>query len=290
MPKKPIARPDSFSDYDAEEDSSAPSARPYMPMDEANGVYDKGVTGLPTERYVNPKVLLEQERERNQQLEQMVSQLRQQGASGLTAQPDGSLVVQGFRLTTTGLISPEEVSAEAWMDLGRLLAKLEGSLQWLIGDWIVYGESIQWGDIPALAKDLGFADQTLHDYAYVARKVQFSIRIENLSFAHHRLVTTLSPEFQSYALTYAAHHQYSVADFRKWIKLGMPETGLAELAVTPLLNTKSVSSLRMLYTELEKLDQLDPGKAKPQHHQRARQIALEARRALEDFERKWGLE
>jgi hypothetical protein len=231
MPKKVIDRADMFEadDDELEGTEMSLSPRPYMPMDEADRVRNNQ---FPTAPHISPKVLLEQEKARRAAVEEELAHVR---AAGQALAADGTIVVQGFQLTPTGLMAPETISPDAWVDVGRLLAKLEGSLQWLVGDWIVYGEAIQWGDIPSLAQELGFATQTLYDYASVSRKVQFSIRIENLSFAHHRLVMSMTPDYQTYALQFAAHHKYSVADFRKWIKLGMPEEGLLNDALTPTL-------------------------------------------------------
>jgi hypothetical protein len=247
MPKKVIDRADMFGSDDDEMEGTemVPSSRPYMPMDEADAVRNNQ---FPTTRHVSPKVLLEQEKARREELETELAQAR---AAGQALASDGTIVVQGFQLTPTGLMAPQTVSPDAWVDVGRLLAKLEGSLQWLVGDWLVYGEAIQWGDIPALAQELGFAVQTLYDYASVSRKVQFSIRIENLSFAHHRLVMSMTPDYQSYALQFAAHQKYSVAAMRKWIKLGMPEEGLLDeqeqpalLAAAPVVKDREWDNLR----------------------------------------------
>jgi hypothetical protein len=210
--------------------------------------------------------------------EQLDQALTQQGeGSALAVASDGTLSVHDFQLTPKGLIAPAGISPDAWVDMGRLLAKLEGSLQWLIGDWIVYGESIQWGDIPALAKELGFSDQTLHDYAYVARKIDFSIRIEKLSFAHHRLVAALPREQQIEALEWAAaQDKLTVAAFRKLIHPALPD-GKPSEAKTPL-------------AEFEKMLTKNPAKAKPQDRDKARALYIQMQEALTEFGRKWGIE
>lgn len=209
---------------------------PFIPVSVVNQIYEKGAAGiLPTSYQLSSE---------ERQIEDLQEELAQVRAAGQALATDGTLTVQGFQLSPTGLIAPETITSDAWVDVGRLLAKLEGSLQWLIGDWIVFGESIRWGDIPALAQELGFAVQTLYDYASVCRKVQFSTRIENLSFAHHRLVMSMTPDFQTYALKFAAHNKYSVAEFRKWIKADMPEEGLPESTANPPQPTTALPAER----------------------------------------------
>jgi hypothetical protein len=262
VPRKVIDREDHFDDNDELEGTEmAPSPRPAMPMDEADRVRNNQ---FPTAPHISPKVLLEQEKARRAAAEEELKQVK---AAGQALAADGIITVQGFQLTPTGLRSPEMISPNAWVDVGRLLAKLEGSLQWLVGDWIVYGEAIKWGDTEALAGELGCAVQTVYDYASVSRKVQFSIRIENLSFAHHRLVTSMTPDFQSYALKFAAHHKYSVAEMRRWIKLDMPEEGLpkeppalkqADTPALPAGNTLDSDSISTYVSDFNRV-MSDPG-------------------------------
>jgi len=134
---------------------------------------------------------------------------------------DGALVVQGFQFSPIGLIAPEQFSSDAWEQIGHLLLRLEGSIQWLIGDWLVYGEGVKWGDATKFAETFGRDPGTLHNYASVSRAIQFSFRNENLTYTHHVAVSSLTPEQQVYALEYAAHGEekpLSVARFRAWIK------------------------------------------------------------------------
>ena len=79
-----------------------------------------------------------------------------------------------FSITPTGIEFHEDLSFEEWDDLGQKLAPVGKSIGFIIGDWINYGEK-RWGDkyeeaLPAP----GMAYQTLANYAYVARRVQFS--------------------------------------------------------------------------------------------------------------------
>lgn len=155
------------------------------------------------------------------QLEDLKAQL-QSHTSNLLVQ-DGSLMVQGFQFTPTGLITPESFSEESWQQIGLLLFKLEGSLQWLIGDWLVYGVDLHYGDIAQIAAALGRDSATLHNYASVSRNVEFSLRSENLSYNHHVLIAPLPSPRQLEALIYATEHHLSVAAFRQWLKGESPK-------------------------------------------------------------------
>lgn len=140
---------------------------------------------------------------------------------------EGQLTVGAFTLTDRGLQVDGSTSKEDWTKVGQVLFKIEGSIQWLIGDWLAYGEDIKWGDIPQLALDFGRAEQTLHDYASVARRVQFSFRQENLSYTHHVVAANagLTPEQLQYALEHAVEKNLSVSKFRQWINEQKGESG-----------------------------------------------------------------
>lgn len=105
---------------------------------------------------------------------------------------DGSLRVHDYRLTGVGL-DPDIVAEDKgqWQLLGQLLFRLDHSIQWLIGDWLLHGEANSWGRHEDIARELGYEVKTLYDYRYVARNVHFSVRTENLSFGHHKLVAHL---------------------------------------------------------------------------------------------------
>ena len=110
-----------------------------------------------------------------------------------------------YRLTGVGL-DPNTLSdnKDHWEQLGRLLFRLDHSIQWLIGDWLLHGESNQWGKHEEIADKLGYEVKTLYDYRYVARNVHFSVRTEKLSFGHHKLVAHLQTKEQVQWLRTAA--------------------------------------------------------------------------------------
>ena len=126
-----------------------------------------------------------------------------------------------FCITPTGIQFHEELSFDEWDALGQKLAPLGKSIGFIIGDWINYGES-RYGEKyeKALART-GMAYNTLANFAYVARKVQSSLRNENLDWYQHYAVAKLkTDEEKQYWLGMAEKHDLSVRRLRKSINFG----------------------------------------------------------------------
>jgi hypothetical protein len=131
-----------------------------------------------------------------------------------------------FKITPKGLEISEGAQEKDWREAGEFIFQVESGIQWLIGDWLAYGDEVKWGNTDEIAANLGKEPQTLYNYTTVAKAIEFSRRRENVSFSHHGEVMGLTSEEQEYALSYVARNRMSQKDFRKWIKLGMPEEGL----------------------------------------------------------------
>lgn len=123
-----------------------------------------------------------------------------------------------FKITPRGLEIGEGAQKQDWEEAGQFIFQVDKGIQWLIGDWLAYGEDVKWGDIPHIAKLMGKEEKTLYDLAYVARKVQFSVRTEKLTFTHHKLVAALTPSEQEEALAYAIEKNLPVSEFRKILR------------------------------------------------------------------------
>ncbi len=126
-----------------------------------------------------------------------------------------------FSIRPTGIEFHEELSFDEWDALGQKLAPLGKSIGFIIGDWINYGES-RYGEKyeKALART-GMAYNTLANFAYVARKVQSSLRNENLDWYQHYAVAKLkTDEEKQYWLGMAEKHDLSVRRLRKSINFG----------------------------------------------------------------------
>jgi len=134
---------------------------------------------------------------------------------GIIPTEDGAYRFGKVTLQACGLNIPDGFSANDWTALGRVLTGLQQRMQWILGDWLAYGEDHQYGEtFKQLAEETGLDVTTLYDYAYVCRKVQFSVRTEKLTFGHHKLTSAMDTSDQQIWLTRAAENGWSIAQMR----------------------------------------------------------------------------
>lgn len=111
----------------------------------------------------------------------------------LATQPGVSAVGWQFEPTLT---------QEQWIADGRLMARLETSRQWLLGDW--WNAGVQWGEGQAVCEAVGIAYQTAMNCGSIAAHFHFSRRQENLTFSHHTEVCPIDdPAVQDRFLAWA---------------------------------------------------------------------------------------
>lgn len=118
------------------------------------------------------------------------------------------------RLSHTCLDLKEGLTLEQWEEVGWALVDRFGvSVQWWIGDWLNYNEDF--ADAYEKAKEkTGLDVKTLQDNRWVASKVDKSLRRENLSFNHHKVVASLSPEKQREWLDRAEEENWSIRELQ----------------------------------------------------------------------------
>jgi hypothetical protein len=275
MPKPKFQRADAFDQSKPTTPGSGSGAVPYINAKEANSaIYENGASSFPMSGFEDPV------EKQNEALKGQIADLMEQiqsRTSDLVAQ-DGTLIVQGFQFTPTGLIVPQDVELEAWEQVGAMLQRLEGSIQWLIGDWFAYAQNVKWGEATVIAERLGYEASTIHSYASVCRAVDSLIRIKELSFAHHRLVMGLSPDQQVAWLQYAAAKNLSVAAFRREL----------DIESTPALS--SGLDTDKSYKAMKKLIRRNPATAKVEDHEEARRVYAEMQAAIKAFGQQWGIE
>lgn len=193
---------------------------------------------------------------------------------------DGNIKAHGFTLTSTGLQAGDGVTPDNWTEMGYLLFRLEGSIQWLLGDWLAYGMDLQWGDIPKIAKELGRDERLLHRYKQMATAFQYARRRVELTFGHHESVRSMSPEEQDAALAHAVEEELSVAEFRKWIRQSK-EAALPESA-----DAETPPSLPQAWT-IDELEQWDMRRASAQERAAALSYIQQQRQRWEALEKRW---
>jgi len=125
----------------------------------------------------------------------------------------GGLNMPG-KITSTGWVLPKKMTERQWVDAGLCLQRIEGAVQWWLGDWWTYGEHA-YGARKALfeegepLEDMEF--QTVRVYGYVAHNVDLDQRCANLSWTHHRHVADLSPAEQCKWLARAVKGEHGKA-------------------------------------------------------------------------------
>jgi hypothetical protein len=123
----------------------------------------------------------------------------------------------------------QELDADEWAAAGRRIGVVSRSVQWLLGDWISYGNE-RFGERYARASRItGYDPQTLMNMVYVASRFPASRRRENLSWSHHEALAALEPPEQDGWLDQAASHRWSVLDLRGMLRLSR-KRGLSERA------------------------------------------------------------
>ena len=143
-------------------------------------------------------------------------------------------------ISPVGLRINSELSFEEWSELATAIGQAARSIAFIVGDWLVYGQSLFGTDgfpdkrvdgtsyqlaIAATGLDLS----TLQNYAYVARSIPYSLRTERLSWEHHRLVAKLpAPEQQDWIQACVAEEdagrRMSTRRLRKSLNLGRVAT------------------------------------------------------------------
>lgn len=134
--------------------------------------------------------------------------------------------------TTISLVGARfapDITFEEWAEIGKQAFRYREAIQWTIGDWYNFGlgwvenagreAPIMQKRFDVAIKALHFADQTLADFKWVAKHVEFSRRREKLSFSHHKEVAGLEPKEQDKYLRLAEANGLSVADLRELLRL-----------------------------------------------------------------------
>lgn len=126
-----------------------------------------------------------------------------------------------FSISSTGIQFNDELSFEEWDTLGQQLGEIGKSIGFIIGDWINYGEGRYGEKYEESLARTGLAYTTLAHYSYVARKIQFCLRKQNLDYSVHATVAKLKTDEEKQRwLDMAEKHDLSVRRLRKSINFG----------------------------------------------------------------------
>lgn len=109
-----------------------------------------------------------------------------------------AILPRAGQLSKTGWALPATLTEAEWRDAGASLAKVEGAMNWWLGDWWAFGEH-GYGDRKALVESdewEGPAYETCAGAAKVCYSFQNGRRRPDVSFSHHREAAFL-PEAES---------------------------------------------------------------------------------------------
>lgn len=137
---------------------------------------------------------------------------------------NGELVYTKFILRKNGIELEGEPTFEDWLGCGEFINRAKGAVHFWIGDWLNIGEK-KWGEKYLQAiKETGYDYQTLRNDKWIASKVDFSRRRDNLTFSHHAEVAEMEPEEQDRLLTYAEENKLDSKAFRSYVVQGQPKS------------------------------------------------------------------
>jgi hypothetical protein len=131
-------------------------------------------------------------------------------------------LVEGFRVHRVGVEIDAGVDQRTWFEFGKLLRQVDYAREWVIADWLAYGEHAYGDKIYELAaRLLGKSPRTWEDYAYIARNVRISERSELLPTLVHKPVARFRDDasLQRTLVALAEQHSLSKVVFEAVIEL-----------------------------------------------------------------------
>lgn len=112
-------------------------------------------------------------------------------------------------------ILPAALSFERWQEIGSTLQQMHRSINWWIGDWLAYGEDNFGEDAyQAIQAVTGRGDDSINQTVWIAKSFPPHLRIDGVSWSHHRAVADLDPVERTELLTTAAREHWSTRVLR----------------------------------------------------------------------------
>lgn len=148
-------------------------------------------------------------------------------------------------LSPTSWELPENLEPDAWLECGRKLARVEGAIQWWLGDWWNFGIERKYGDGEEIADNIGKEYQLIRNYGWVANTFQLSLR-RDISFTHHQVVAGIeSSEERQGWLTIAINEGLSVNRLRAAIAHAAAKGKTAEIE----LEARKLGQFAVIYAD-----------------------------------------
>lgn len=158
-----------------------------------------------------------------------------------------------YTVTPIGIEFHNQLNRDAWVELGNRLGAAGRSVGFLVGDWLLYGDGkVSEGFYPKSEGGVyhdaivitGLDYNTLARYASVCRSIPRWMRVQQLSFDHHRKVAPLKSD----------------EDKQKWLKIAEREREKNGKTMSARRLAKSILSDRVVGVSEKTTDDNDRGR------------------------------
>lgn len=123
--------------------------------------------------------------------------------------------IDGASISRVGAEFSPTLPLKDWLTIGQQLNAIGSCYQFLLGDWLNFGQRTYGEKYRQACSDTGIDYGTLANYCYVCGKVEFSRRRETLTYSHHYEVSDLPMRDQDKWLEKADENHWSVAEMRR---------------------------------------------------------------------------
>jgi hypothetical protein len=167
---------------------------------------------------------------------------------------ENGLRLGGFLITDTGLDIDNDVTEDEWLDFYKAVDRIQTSLSWVLGDYFVYGQNRFKMSYEVMSELTGLKPETIETYASVSRNIAKLIRVNSLSFKHHRLVAKYDSETQKAWLQAAVKNRWSVAKMKQAMEQAS-QTPAPELP--PVADRKNLRTINRLWKAVQSGKRID---------------------------------
>lgn len=130
------------------------------------------------------------------------------------------ITIERCTLTRVGARFNPQLNIRDWLHIGEQLFAIGSCYQFLLGDWLNYGER-EYGEKYSIACDeMGMDYGTVRNWASTCKRIELSRRRDKLDFSHHAEVAALAVADQDKWLDLAEQNKWAVTDLRQAIRTG----------------------------------------------------------------------
>jgi len=117
-----------------------------------------------------------------------------------------------------GLILPPDLPYDQYENIGAMLGNLDDMINWLLGDWLIYGEHTYGHKFAQAAVVTGKSEQTLMNVQRIASKIPPQRRRPVVKFSTHGEVAGLPPNDQRRLLKVAETERLTKMELRDRVR------------------------------------------------------------------------